>query len=162
VAVEARSLRRVLRGLVAHRHPTEPDVQRRTDELIELMRLGDVRHEPVGGLPTGVGRLVELGRALAIDPRYVLLDEPASGLDTNETHFLEQVLADVVREAGVSLLLVEHDVSLVLRLCELIHVLDFGVPIAAGTPEEIVDDERVRAAYLGEVDLEVTADAPGA
>ena len=149
VGVEARSSSRLLRGLFALRHPTDPDVQRRTDEIVELMRLGDVRNQPVGGLPTGVGRLVELGRALAIDPRFVLLDEPASGLDTNETRFLEQILVDV-RDSGISLLLVEHDVELVLRVSEYIHVLDFGKHIAAGTPTEISANRDVRAAYLGE------------
>ena len=148
VAVETQSSGRLLRGFFRLRHPVDGDVRARTDELIELMRLEDVRDRPAGSLPTGLGRLVELGRALAIDPRYVLLDEPASGLDATETTFLEGVLGDV-RDAGVSLLLVEHDVDLVLRLCEYIYVLDFGQPIAAGTPDEISDDPRVRAAYLG-------------
>jgi ABC-type branched-subunit amino acid transport system ATPase component len=161
VGVETRSAARLLRGLFALRHPTDPDVQRRTDEIIELMRLEDVRDQPVGGLPTGVGRLVELGRALAIDPKFVLLDEPASGLDTNETRFLETVLLDV-RDRGISLLLVEHDVELVLRVSEFIHVLDFGRHIAAGTPAEIAADDNVRAAYLGDDSLEVSPHGAGA
>ena len=160
VGVETRSAGRILRDLVSIRHPIEPDVLRRTDEILELIRLEHVRDEPVGGLPTGVGRLVELGRALAIDPAFVLLDEPASGLDSNETLFLEQVLLDV-SGGGVSLLLVEHDVDLVLRLCEHIHVLDFGRHIADGAPAEIVADPNVRAAYLGDEAVEV-GDASGA
>ena len=159
VAVEARVRGGLLRNLFGLRHPTDPEVAERTAEVVDLMRLGPVRDEVVGGLSTGFGRLVELGRALATSPSVILLDEPASGLDTTETGFLEQVLLDV-RDQGVSLLLVEHDVELVLRLCKHIHVLDFGQPIAAGTPEEIRADDQVRAAYLGDVDVEV-ADAAG-
>jgi ABC-type branched-subunit amino acid transport system ATPase component len=159
VAVEARVRGGLLRNLFGLRHPTDPAVAERTAEVVDLMRLGPVRDEVVGGLSTGFGRLVELGRALATSPSVILLDEPASGLDTTETAFLERVLLDV-RDRGVSLLLVEHDVELVLRLCEHIHVLDFGQPIAAGTPEEIRADDQVRAAYLGDVDVEV-ADAAG-
>jgi branched-chain amino acid transport system ATP-binding protein len=161
VAVEARSLAKVIRGLFTLRHPIEDHVRRRTDEIIALMRLEDVRTEPAGVLPTGTQRLVELGRALAIQPAFVLLDEPASGLDSGETGFLERVLHDT-RASGVSLLLVEHDVDLVLRLCEQVHVLDFGRPIAAGTPAEIARDPRVRAAYLGDETVEVSASATGA
>jgi ABC-type branched-subunit amino acid transport system ATPase component len=152
VAVEARAKGGLLRNLFGLRHPVDESVAAQTDAIVETMRLGEVRRQVVGGLSTGYGRLVELGRALATSPQFILLDEPASGLDTNETHFLEQVLGDV-RDQGVSLLLVEHDVELVLRLCERIHVLDFGQAIAAGTPDEIRDDARVRAAYLGEVEV---------
>ena len=161
VAVETQSEGRLFRDIFRFRHATEPDVARRTDEIIDLMRLDEVRDRPAGGLPTGLGRLVELGRALAIEPRFVLLDEPASGLDNSETAFLERVLADVAA-SGVSLLLVEHDVELVLRLCEHIHVLDFGMPIAEGSPKEIVRDPSVRAAYLGEEEREGTLHAAGA
>jgi branched-chain amino acid transport system ATP-binding protein len=157
VAVEARRGGGLLRNLFGLRHPTDPEVAERTAAIVEIMRLGPVRTEVVGGLSTGFGRLVELGRALATDPQLILLDEPASGLDTTETAFLERVLVDV-RDQGVSLLLVEHDVDLVLRLCEHTHVLDFGQPIAAGTPDEIRADEQVRAAYLGDVEV---ADAAG-
>lgn len=161
VAVEARLRGGLLRNLFGLRHPVDPEVASQTASIVERMRLGAVKDEVVGGLSTGFGRLVELGRALATSPTYVLLDEPASGLDTTETHFLESVLRDV-RDSGVSLLLVEHDVDLVLRLCERIHVLDFGSAIAAGTPDEIRADASVRAAYLGESDAgEVGAGATG-
>jgi ABC-type branched-subunit amino acid transport system ATPase component len=150
VAVEATQQGRVFRGLFTLAHPTDDDVRARTDELVRLVQLDEYRRVPVGGLPTGVGRLVELGRALAIRPRVVLLDEPASGLDANETRFLQEVLRDVAEREGVSLLLVEHDVDLVLELCEWIYVLDFGQLIAQGPPDEIQHDPAVRAAYLGE------------
>ena len=161
VAVEARRGGGLLRNLFGLRHRVDPEVAEQTASIVERMRLDAVKDEVVGGLSTGFGRLVELGRALATSPTYVLLDEPASGLDTNETHFLESVLRDVC-DSGVSLLLVEHDVDLVLRLCERIHVLDFGSSIAAGTPEEIRADANVRAAYLGGGDpTEVGAGATG-
>jgi branched-chain amino acid transport system ATP-binding protein len=162
VAVEATEQGRVFRGLLRIAHPVDPPVKRRTDEIIDLVRLAEYRRLPVGGLPTGVGRLVELGRALAIRPRVVLLDEPASGLDTQETAFLQSVLRSAAEQEGVSLLLVEHDVDLVLELCERIYVLDFGRLIAEGTPAEITRDPAVRRAYLGADDTMEVAGAPGA
>jgi branched-chain amino acid transport system ATP-binding protein len=91
-----------------------------------------------------------VARALAVDPKVLLLDEPSSGLDMRETEELAATLVGVVRDRGVSLLLVEHDVELVLGMCDVVHVLDFGVKISAGPPAEVRADPAVRAAYLGE------------
>ena len=95
-----------------------------------------------------------------MDPEVLLLDEPSSGLDVAETDELVTTLRRVVADHGVSLLLVEHDVEMVLGMCDAVHVLDFGVMIAAGTPEEIRVDPAVRSAYLGEeIDREDIAQA---
>jgi branched-chain amino acid transport system ATP-binding protein len=122
----------------------------RVDELIDALHLGDIQHLPAAGLPLGLSRLVEVARALAVDPRVLLLDEPSSGLDVQETTELARTLRRLVTDHGVSLLLVEHDVPLVLGMCDQVHVLDFGITIAAGTPAEIRQNPAVRAAYLGE------------
>ena len=143
---------RIWSDLVTGRGLRRPpaDETARVDELIDALHLGDIAHRPVAGLPLGMSRLVEIGRALAVDPTVLLLDEPSSGLDTRETEDLAGTLRRVVADHGVSLLLVEHDVDLVLGMCHQVHVLDFGVKISAGTPEAIRADPAVRAAYLGE------------
>ena len=129
---------------------SDPAERSAVDGLIELLGLGPVAMRSALGLPLGSARLLELGRALAVSPTVVLLDEPSSGLDSAETEQFEQSLRLVNRERQISVLLVEHDVDLVMRLCSSIHVLDFGVLIASGTPEEIHANPTVRAAYLGE------------
>ncbi len=102
----------------------------------------------VSTLPTGEARLVELARALAIDPKLILLDEPCSGLDDHESEMLAELLRELAGE-GRAVLIVEHDMPLVLSVCDPIVVLDFGEVIAKGTPHQIRDDHAVQAAYLG-------------
>ncbi len=118
------------------------------DELLERIKLGDVREERVDTLPTGTARLVELARALAAKPRLLLLDEPSSGLNEEETDEMSALLLDLVGD-GLAVLLVEHDMPFVMETCARIHVLDFGRIIATGTPHEIQGSDVVRAAYLG-------------
>ena len=118
------------------------------DELIERTGLTDVADVPADVLPTGMARLVELARALASRPQVLLLDEPSSGLSVTESRALGDLLLELAGE-GIAVLLVEHDMDLVMRVCEYLHVLDFGEAIAAGTPEEIQRDPRVQQAYLG-------------
>jgi branched-chain amino acid transport system ATP-binding protein len=118
------------------------------DEILELVGISHVRNERVDSMPTGRARLVELGRALATRPRVLLLDEIGSGLDHSESDELGALLLRLA-DSGLALLLVEHDVELVMRVCKRIHVLDFGRIIAAGTPAEIQRDAIVQAAYLG-------------
>jgi branched-chain amino acid transport system ATP-binding protein len=127
----------------------------RVDRLLERLSLTSLADQLVDGLPLGTTRLIEVGRALATSPVVVLLDEPLSGLDVNEASRLAATLRAVVADEGVSLLLVEHDVDMVLRLASYIYVLDFGVLIAEGTPNEVRNNARVRDAYLGSADLDV-------
>jgi branched-chain amino acid transport system ATP-binding protein len=119
-------------------------------QLLDRVGLADVANFMVGTLPTGTARLVELARALATNPRVLLLDEPSSGLNEEETEEMARLLRLLVAD-GLGVLLVEHDMAFVMSTCEYIHVLDFGQIIATGTPVEVQADPAVQAAYLGTV-----------
>jgi branched-chain amino acid transport system ATP-binding protein len=127
------------------------DERDRADHTLELLGLLDVADEPIESLSLGRARLVEMGRALMTEPLLLLLDEPSSGLDQNETMDLVGTLQTVQRERGTAILLVEHDVEMVQAFASRLYVLDFGVVIAAGATAEVMDDEAVRKAYLGEL-----------
>ena len=118
--------------------------------ILDRVGLGSSASETVSSLSTGSARLVELARALSIDPSVLLLDEPCSGLDEHETEVLGELLTSVAAE-GRAVVLVEHDTDLVLRVCTTVHVLDFGEVIASGSPEAIRHDPVVQQAYLGQV-----------
>jgi branched-chain amino acid transport system ATP-binding protein len=126
------------------------DPQAEAERIIDLVGIRDVAHEKVDAMPTGLARLVELGRALATRPSVLLLDEPASGLDESESDDFAGLLVDLAG-SGIAVLLVEHDVHLVMKVCSLIHVLDFGAILAVGTPGEVQADRAVLDAYLGAV-----------
>ena len=121
-----------------------------SDRLLEGVGLGGLGAEQASAMPTGLARMVELARALAMAPKILLLDEPGSGLDDAEAQALGELLTTLAK-GGMGVLLVEHDMELVMRICDYIYVLDFGDVIAAGTPEEIRKDPMVQAAYLGTV-----------
>jgi branched-chain amino acid transport system ATP-binding protein len=118
------------------------------DEMLARVGIADVAQFMVGTLPTGTARRVELARALATNPRVLLLDEPSSGLNEEETESMAALLRVLVSD-GLAVLLVEHDMSFVMGTCEFIYVLDFGRIIASGTPLEVQGDAAVQAAYLG-------------
>jgi ABC-type branched-subunit amino acid transport system ATPase component len=120
------------------------------DRLLEETGLDGLADRLAGELSTGQGRLVELARALARQPRLLLLDEPSSGLDVTESSAFGDILARLVRERGLGILMVEHDMSLVLGICDWIYVLDFGRLLMNGTPEDVRSSDAVRAAYLGQ------------
>ncbi|MHB1711613.1 MAG: ABC transporter ATP-binding protein [Acidimicrobiales bacterium] len=118
------------------------------DEMIRRVGLASVGDSRVDALPTGMARLVELGRALATEPQLLLLDEPGSGLVEEESEQLAALLVELAG-SGVAILLVEHDVELVMRVCDQLYVLDFGEVISVGTPRQVQADPAVQAAYLG-------------
>ncbi len=120
-------------------------------EMLGKVGLEDVADVTVGTLPTGTARRVELARALACRPRALLLDEPSSGLNEDETNSIGRLLLELVADESeeLAVLLVEHDMSFVMGVCARIHVLDFGKIIAVGTPDEVQANPVVREAYLG-------------
>jgi branched-chain amino acid transport system ATP-binding protein len=120
----------------------------KVDELIRTVGLERYVEHRADSVPTGVARLLEMARALAIEPKLLLLDEPSSGLDEAETENFGRLLQRVAAD-GCAILMVEHDMDLVMGVCDLIHVLEFGKVIATGTPAEIRANRTVQAAYLG-------------
>jgi branched-chain amino acid transport system ATP-binding protein len=120
-----------------------------TDELLDRLGIADLAEVRADRLPTGQARVVELARALATEPSVLLLDEPASGQDEQETARFADVLREVAAQ-GVAVVLVEHDIQLVMDVCEIIHVLDLGTLLASGPPEAIQQDAAVLSAYLGQ------------
>jgi branched-chain amino acid transport system ATP-binding protein len=125
----------------------------RCDEVLELLGLAELAEEPIERLSLGKGRLVEVGRALMTDPKLLLLDEPSSGLDRDETADLARTLQDVQAAQGFAILLVEHDVELVSSFTERCYVLDFGCLIASGPTSDVMASDEVRTAYFGDVEV---------
>jgi branched-chain amino acid transport system ATP-binding protein len=124
--------------------------QARVDSILELLGIAYIADLPVEALSLGHGRLVELGRALATEPKLLMLDEPSSGLDRTETAALGNILAQVTAQRGTAVLLVEHDLEMVQQVTTRLYVLDFGLLIASGTTSEVLADTAVRRAYLGQ------------
>jgi ABC-type branched-subunit amino acid transport system ATPase component len=145
-----RTLLRDVVGLGSRASRGEDDA---VDGVLELLDLQAVAAAPAATVGLGTGRIVELGRALATDPRVVLLDEPTSGLDVRETERVAAALQVARAERGVAFVLVEHDVELVLDVCDTVTVLDFGRVIAQGPPAAIRASTDVQAAYLGTADV---------
>lgn len=138
----------LLRDLTGRSGPTASE-RDSCDSTLALIGLDAVADRAADSLPLGVGRLVELARALMCEPSLLFLDEPSSGLDHHETHEMCDVLTTVVAERGTAVLLVEHDVAMVERLAARAYVLDLGRIIAEGAPRSLFQQDAVRAAYLG-------------
>ncbi|MFZ0665103.1 MAG: ABC transporter ATP-binding protein [Acidimicrobiales bacterium] len=133
------------------RPPTEATSREVTHSLLERVGLGDLKGVQVSSLPTGQARLVELARALATSPKVLLLDEPSSGLNDEESQTLGDLLTDLAK-SGMAVLLVEHDMELLMKVSDTVCVLDAGVVIASGTPDEVRKQAAVRSAYLGDLE----------
>ena len=124
--------------------------RKKVETIIDLLELQPYRYQPVGLLPYGIQKRVELGRALSMEPRILLLDEPVAGMNLEETEDMARYILEINHELGVPILLVEHDMAMVMDIADRVMALDFGQTIATGIPKEIQDNPLVIAAYLGE------------
>ena len=131
----------VRRAEVAHRH--------RVEQVIELLDLEAYRDKLISGLPYGVRKVIELARALCSEPKLILLDEPSSGLNVEETDDMSYWIRDIRNELGITVLMVEHDMSLVSRVSDRVLAVNYGRELATGTPAEVQNHPEVIAAYLG-------------
>ena len=130
------------------------EARRRADELLEILRLDGYAHAPAAVLPHGHERKLGVARALAVDPQFVLMDEPAAGLPEAEVPEFAEVVRSVRDDHAAGVLLIDHNFALIMAVCDRVHVLDQGRTLASGTPEEIRRDPKVATAYLGHVDVE--------
>ena len=128
----------------------EVESRDKVEEIIEFLDLQPVRNTPVGGLSYGLQKRVELGRALAMEPKLLLIDEPVSGMNLEETEDMARYILDINEEMKISIVLIEHDMGVVMDLSDRVTVLNFGIKIAEGAPREIAENPEVIGAYLGE------------
>ncbi|MEM1484726.1 ABC transporter ATP-binding protein [Oscillospiraceae bacterium PP1C4] len=128
----------------------EAEIDRKARELLGVFNMEDLADKISTNLPYGQQRKLEIARALATDPKILLLDEPAAGMNPTETAELMEAISIIRKKFNISILLIEHDMSLVMSICERLVVIDYGMVIAAGTPREIAQNPKVIGAYLGE------------
>ena len=128
------------------------------ERIVEFLEIEAIRDQTVATLPFGKQKRVELGRALAMEPKLLLLDEPVSGMNLEETEDMARFILDIKEELGIAQLLVDHDMGMVMDIADRIMALDFGRRIAEGTPREIQDDPEVVRAYLGEDTFAIPAE----
>ncbi len=120
------------------------------EEIIDFLELQAHRYQPVGMLPYGIQKRIELGRALAMEPKLLLLDEPVAGMNMEETEDMARYILEIRRELAIPMILVEHDMHMVMDIADRVMALNFGEPLTTGTPAEVQSNADVIAAYLGE------------
>jgi len=142
---------------VPRTYSSERELSRRADSLLDILGLGDLADTRVAGLPYGVLKRVEVATVLATDPEVLLLDEPSSGMGPEEAHALGDTLLELRKEFGLSIVMIEHHVPLVVRVCDYVYCLNFGELLAEGKPDAVRNHPEVVRAYLGEDPDEVGA-----
>lgn len=149
IAYHMRSKAGVLSAALHLNREEEASVRQKTQKLLEMLGLSELSDEKASNLPYGKQRHLEIARALATEPQLLLLDEPAAGMNPQETDELTDFIKRIKDEFGLTVFMIEHHMDLVMRISDRIYVLDFGKTIASGTPEEIQNNQRVIEAYLG-------------
>jgi branched-chain amino acid transport system ATP-binding protein len=130
----------------------EQEHRRKVEDIIDFLEIQHVRNEPAGTLPYGLRKRVELARAIAIEPELILLDEPMAGMNLEEKEDMARYVVDLNQELGKTVIMIEHDMGVVMDISHRVMVLDFGKKICEGSPDEVLANEHVRRAYLGEAD----------
>jgi branched-chain amino acid transport system ATP-binding protein len=137
----------------------ELEHRREVEDIIDFLEIQHIRHEVAGTLPYGLRKRVELARAVALKPKLLLLDEPMAGMNLEEKEDMARYVIDLNEEWGMTTIMIEHDMGVVMDISERVMVLDFGEKIAEGLPDEIMNNDRVKEAYLGDDDKSETEEA---
>jgi len=144
------SVRQNITAARAAKRESRAACEARADEILDWFGLTEHADRPAGALPYSAERMLGIARALAVDPRFLMLDEPAAGMNAEEVDALMALIGRIRDSFGCGVLVVEHNMALIMNLCERVQVIDHGATIAVGTPDEVAEDPQVRRAYLGD------------